>query len=200
MMEKDLDGNQEKWHSLLEEKGFDELIEVERVFVLSFGSKAQFDIERRALEEMRAEDNVLVPRALILEEEKRGFIAPIPLYQTLIAVAAAFLIGFILIRPGDTMMDTNANAELAKVDTVYLDKIQKDTIIKFEKEFVDRVVYVESETVVASLPSQTANQSGILSSNVTALPSLESMKLNNTGSSANDDETLFLVENFSLMD
>lgn len=199
-MEKDLDGNQEKWHSLLEEKGFDELIEVERVFVLSFGSKAQFDIERRALEEMRAEDNVLVPRALILEEEKRGFIAPIPLYQTLIAVAAAFLIGFILIRPGDTMMDTNANAELAKVDTVYLDKIQKDTIIKFEKEFVDRVVYVESETVVASLPSQTANQSGILSSNVTALPSLESMKLNNTGSSANDDETLFLVENFSLMD
>lgn len=197
-MDKQLTADQLTWQKLVGEKSLSQLSVSELEFIRKVGSEHDYILERRVYLEMGSTTNNIEPRPLILtDEKKRGIV--IPLYQTLIAIAASFVIGFFLMKSSEIGSEDPALNPTASVDTLYIDRIERDTVLRTETEFVDRVVYVQnpSSNIVQSNFNQ--EHRGIAfqeSSNM--IPELSTMKLNNGGRSALNDETMVLLDNFSL--
>ena len=75
---------------------------------------------------------------------------------------------------------------------------ERDTVHSVKKEFIDRIVYVDRVTPgIASANSSEKPRAVVLNENSSITPSLSEMQLENGGSSALNDETVLLVENFS---
>ncbi len=196
-MDKELTEDQSKWQKLVEEKSFSQLSKEELAFVQKYGSQIHYQLEYQILVEMRSESGAVELRPLILpKDEKRDVV--VPLYQAILAVAAAFVIGFLIMRTGQ-LQDLNlVGNTIASTDTLYIDRVERDTIVLTEKEIVDRIIYVRKRSDKALSPRLIQEQKGIvLKDTQEPIPVLSSMELNNGGNSALNDETFVLVENFS---
>lgn len=182
------------WQKLIESKDFNQLSNSEKAFVLGMSTENNFRLERTVLVEAKIAYQEIEPRPLILKEEKKAIV--IPLYQTILAVAASFVIGFLLFRSDGNTTEIVNGQSLATTDTVYVEKLVFDTIIQTKIEYIQLAVKQENRNEVQSVQSSD-NTSSVLSSQTSFEADLSSTTLANKGTSAANDETLVLMEDWA---
>jgi hypothetical protein len=185
------DKNNEMWQELIEAKDFDQLSNFEKAFVLGVSKENNFRLERAVLVESKMVHSEMEPLPFILVDEKKAIV--IPLYQTLLAVAASFVLGFLLFRSNGNRTEIGNNQVLATADTVYVEKLVLDTIIQTKTEYIQLAAKKIAPNKVQSVHS-TNNSSSVLSSQGSFESDLSSTTLANKGTSAANDETLVLME------
>ena len=190
-MEKNLNEQQERIQALIETKKFEALTAKEREFVLKHLSQEEYSLQHAILVESSELYDDHEPRPLILPQESKGIV--IPMYQAVAGIAAAIILSFFLFRGGEIKGETNESTLLATTDTVYVDKVVHDTVVEYQTKYVDRVVV---KTVEKSDGTATPVNSCGISISAPVLPSLNSMDLENRGTTAANDETLTLVDDF----
>ncbi|PHR31194.1 MAG: hypothetical protein COA38_08470 [Fluviicola sp.] len=181
------------WQKLIESKDFNQLSNSEKAFVLGMSTENNFRLERTVLVEAKIAYQEIEPRPLILKEEKKAIV--IPLYQAILAVAASFVIGFLLFRSDGNTTEIVNGQSLATTDTVYVEKLVFDTIIQTKIEYIQLAAKQENRNEVQSVPS-CDNTSSVLSSQGSFEADLSSTTLANKGTSAANDETLVLMEDW----
>lgn len=179
----------EKWQELIESKRFDELSDEQLMFVLANGGETQFKLEQLALQNVKELYVIPEPRSLNLSE-KKGII--IPLYQAILAVAAAVVLSFFAFRMNDTIV-VNTPMSMASADTVYIEKERIDTVLQTETKIVTHYVIVPSDCPTAKVQS---THSSLSNSQAPFNPDLNNLSLANKGRPASMDKTLGLVENW----
>lgn len=179
-----------QWQNLIESKDFDQLSNSEKAFVLGMSTESDFRLERTVLVESKMVYQEIEPRSLILNEEKKAIV--IPLYQTILAVAASFLIGFLLFRSDGNTTEIVNGQRLATTDTVYVEKLVLDTIIQTKVEYIQ----VAAEQTATNEVQPNENTCSVLSSQGSFEADLSAMTLANKGTSAANDETLVLMEDW----
>ena len=182
------------WQKLIESKDFNQLSNSEKAFVLGMSTENNFRLERTVLVEAKIAYQEIEPRPLILKEEKKAIV--IPLYQTILAVAASFVIGFLLFRSDGNTTEIVNGQSLATTDTVYVEKLVFDTIIQTKIEYIQLAAKQENRNEVQSVQSSD-NTSSVLSSQTSFEADLSSTTLANKGTSAANDETLVLMEDWA---
>ena len=187
--------NETMWQELIESTDFDQLSNSEKAFVLGLSTEDNFRLERSILLESKTVHEEIEPLALILEDEKKAIV--IPLYQTILAVAAAFVLGFLLFRSNENPAKIENNQVLAKADTVYVEKLILDTIIQTKTEYIQLAAKKSPNEVLPRQSNPSINNpSSVLSSQSSFQSDLSSTTLANKGTSAANDETLTLMENW----
>ena len=185
--------NDRLWQELIEAKDFDQLSNSEKAFVLGQSTENNFRMERTVLVESKIGYAEIEPRPLILEEEKKGLV--IPLYQTILAVAASFVLGFFFFRSNGTTTVIQKSQTLAAADTVYVEKLIVDTVIQTKTEYIRLAVKQNEQTNIEFQSTQAiGNPSSVLSNQASFEADLSSATLANKGTSAANDETLVLME------
>ncbi|MCJ8289514.1 MAG: hypothetical protein HRT58_07595 [Crocinitomicaceae bacterium] len=179
------------WQKLIESKDFDQLSNSEKAFVLGMSTENNFRLERTVLVESKIVYQEIEPRPLILTEEKKAIV--IPLYQAILAVAASFVIGFLLFRSDGNTTEIVNGQSLATTDTVYVEKLVFDTIIQTKIEYIQLAAKQGSTNEVQS----SDNTRSVLSSQSSFEADLSSTTLANKGTSAANDETLVLMEDWA---
>lgn len=183
--------NEEIWQELIESKDFDQLSNRENAFVLGRSTEANYQLERTVLLESKILHQEVEPLPLILEDEKKAIV--IPLYQTILAVAAAFVLSFLLFRSNGSTTGIQENQPLASTDTVYVEKQIIDTVFQTKTEYIKLVT---EKTIIkeANCPQSNDNMSAVLSNQSNFVSDLSATALANKGTSAANDETLVLME------
>ncbi|MDG1331875.1 MAG: hypothetical protein P8P74_06075 [Crocinitomicaceae bacterium] len=181
------------WQELVEAKDFDQLSNAENAFVLGISSEENYRLERSAILEAKVIYADANPRPLILEEVKKGIV--IPLYQTLIAVAASFVLGFFLFKSTQTTTETEKNPTLATTDTVYVEKQIIDTVIQTKTEYI-QLAAKQTDSKAVQVQSPKAAPSAVLGNQGDFETDLSAATLANKGKSAAKDETLIFVEDW----
>ena len=199
-MDKYLNDKEEQIQFLIETKQFSELSEEERALVLSELSEDEFILASLAIFESKSAYQELEARALVLPDEKKGVLIPIPLWQAIASVAAAVVISFFLFRTEKIVEVKVGDGLIAQVDTVYLEKTIVDTVVQYETKYIDRIIErtSNSDVVAAALNN---NQEIKLNSNSTRtqeLADLDPSKLENKGNSMANDETFSLIDGLIL--
>lgn len=181
----------EKWLELVETTRFEELTPAEIQFVEANGGESKFRLDQRAIND--AKDIYFIPEPRNLElNEKKGIV--VPLYQTLLAVAAAVVISFFVFRMNDTV-NVKFNQPIAIADTVYVEKTIVDTVVQAETKFLTKYITVPAD---CPSPSIKAAQPTFVKSQPNFNPDFSSLTLSNSGRPASKDETFNLVENWTL--
>lgn len=197
-MDKHLNEAEQRLLELVESTSFDQLSKEEKTFVLKHMSKEEYELRTIVLREGKNAYESLEPRKLLLEEEeKRGMLIPIPLYQTVGAVAAAFLIAFFLFKQSPEEIINSEAVPLAKVDTVYVEKVLHDTVVQYKTEYIDRVIR-EQISRNAEVIVESRERGSSMSSQSPSMPDLVEINLKNKGKSMQDDETLELVQGLAI--
>ena len=182
------------WQELIESKDFDQLSNGENAFVLGRSAEANYRLERAIIVEAKNLNEEVEPLPLILEEKKGAVV--IPLYQTILAVAAAFVLGFLLFRSTHDGGEIQQKQALSKIDTVYVEKQIIDTVIQTKTEYIQlaakkSVPEVQSTQIISTAPS------AVLSNQSNFEADLSSTTLVNKGTSAKNEKTLVLMESWS---
>lgn len=185
--------NEKLWQELIESKDFIELSSDEKTFVLSYSSEDNYKLERAVLVESKLLYHEDEPRSLILSHQKKGIV--IPLYQTIIAAAAAFVLAFLLFRSSTSPTEIVKNQILANTDTVYVEKLIIDTVIQTKTEYVQTAAkMVTSDIKPSTSPCESAPS--VLSNEGSFEADLRATTLANKGMSARNDATIVLMENW----
>lgn len=187
--------NEEMWQELIESKDFDQLSNRENAFVSGRSTEANYQLERTVLLESKMLHQEVEPRPLLLEDEKKAIV--IPLYQTILAVAAAFVVSFFLFRSNGNTTEIQKNQPLALTDTVYVEKQIIDTVIQTKTEYIN---FVTEKTIIQEVncPQSNENMSAVLSNQSNFEADLSATTLANKGTSAANDETLVLMEDWTV--
>ncbi|MFD1552056.1 hypothetical protein DNU06_00850 [Putridiphycobacter roseus] len=139
----------ESWITdLIENKDFNELSTLEQNHVLEHITAEDYALERAIIVESKqlfllADD--YEPKQWLNENRSGGFLsATIPLYQALLAIAAVFLLLYIVFPFTRVVTEENGSHLTAQVDTLWLETIRYDTVeVVLEKEVVkEKIVYV----------------------------------------------------------
>lgn len=184
------------WQELIESKDFEQLSNSEKAFVLGISTEKEYRAERNVIIESRNITNDLAPLPLVLPEDKRAIV--IPLYQTILAVAAAFVLGFFIFKSDNSDIEVNLNQTMANADTVYVEKIILDTIIETQTQ--TKYVLAENEGVSQTGTTRSERTNSLFSSQGAFEDDLSSVTLANKGTSAAKDETMILLEGWSATD
>ena len=144
-MEKNVKPNEWELQCLLEQKNFKELSAPEKRIVKELITAEEYEIRRQLIIEVKKESENIVPLPLVLTKKKVGVV--IPMYQTLLAVAATVLVMFFLKIPYTNMqyLEGSENIKYVSVtDTIKEIEYVYDTIYKeIEKtKTIERKVYV----------------------------------------------------------
>lgn len=144
-MEKNVKPNEWELQCLLEQKNFKELSAPEKRIVKELITAEEYEIRRQLIIEVKKESEDIVPLPLVLTKKKVGVV--IPMYQTLLAVAATVLVMFFLKIPYTNMqyLEGSENIKYVSVtDTIKEIEYVYDTIYKeIEKtKTIERKVYV----------------------------------------------------------
>lgn len=197
-MEKELNTNQEQLFALIESTPYEKLSSAEKSFVLNEISEQEYRLQHAILTKSDELDkNIPTPLPLVLEEKKSVLLTPVPLYQSLIGIAAAAVLLFFIL-PSGTKEIVTVTTPVAQVDTVYLEKQSIDTVVKIE--YRDRII----EKKIKQPRTDYKNYVSIekppvdLGVGLPQTPDLSSASLVNKGVSANGDETLELIRNFRM--
>lgn len=166
-MEHSLNENDIKWHDLVQRKDFEDLDERELHFVLSYSDEEDYRI-MRAIEVEAAimfteQTSPLKAPPLVLSNKKDTPLAlpiwkrGIPMYQTLLAVAASIMIMWFINNPAWLIVPFDKGSKIEYIshtDTVVETQLITDTI--FQYKYINNPVVVEKITYI-NLPSD--NQS-----------------------------------------
>ena len=177
------------WQELVESKDFDQLSNSEKAFVLGISNEESYSLERASILEAQMIYAEVEPRPLILEKEKKGIV--VPLYQTVVAVAASFVLGFFLFKSSQTSTEIGTNQALATADTVYVEKQIIDTVIQTKTEYIRLEA---KNTTTKDIQPVTSSPSAVLSNQTSFEADLSDATLANKGKSASNDETLVFME------
>lgn len=144
-MEKSVKPKEWKLQCLLEEKNFNELSVPEKRIVKGLITAEEYGIRRQLIIEAKKESENIIPLPLVLTKKKVGVV--IPLYQTVLAIAATVLFMFFLKIPYTNMqyLEGAENIKYVSVtDTIKEIEYVYDTIYKeIEKtKTIERKVYV----------------------------------------------------------
>jgi hypothetical protein len=180
------------WQELIESKDFDQLSNSEKAFVLGISNEENYRLERTTILEARIIYAEVEPHPLILEKEKKGIV--IPLYQTMMAVAASFVLGFFLFKSTQVSTGTEKGQPLAVIDTVYVEKQIIDTVIQTKTEYIQ--LAAKNTTSPKETQPTKPSPSAVLSSQTSFEADLSDATLANKGKSAANDETLVFMEDW----
>lgn len=192
-MDKELTNSEQKLFELLESKRFEELSDIERIFVSENCGKEEYKIRRQIIEQAEMfEDSAREPRPLLLPVTSNNKGIMIPLYQVLIGVAA-LLIFFFSIWPREEIdIRHSSTEEQQKIDTIYQTKLIYDTITRYipQIQMVEKII---RDTVLVFIPSTVDSEVPRLLdvNNTTALPDLTKDNLQNNGKSLKEDGMSF---------
>jgi hypothetical protein len=187
-MEKNLNEQQERLQTLLESKAFKALSDDERAFVLTHLSMEEYMLQHTILFESKELHDAYEPRALMLNEKKRGVV--IPLYQAIAGVAAAVIISFFIFRSETTTVLPEEKTILAQTDTVYVDKMLIDTVVEYRTRYIER----DAQTTYSNeVTSAQIDKTPAVSLSPPVLLQLSSMDLTNKGDAGINDESIGLL-------
>ena len=190
------ENNETIWQDLIESKDFDQLTNAEKSVVLGMSTESNYRLERAAIIEARSLYVTPEPKKLILDEKgKKGIV--IPLYQTIVAVAASFVVGFFLFKSTQTLPSDERVEPMAITDTVYVEKRVIDTVIQTRTEYVQLAAQNSSpKEIVPFSPDEKASPSAVLSNQTSFETDLSSATLSNKGKSASNDETFIFIDDW----
>lgn len=203
-MEKKITDREWELAQLLETKDFDLLSTAEQQFVLNEMSETEYSQRRKVLVQSSTWTHNEIPLPLILADEKSRWMIPIPLYQSIAAVAAVFLLTFFLFRSNGTMLAESYGNGLVAIDTVYVEKRITDTIVEYDTKYIERIIVKnespseESVQPMRSITQDSRKESPTSNRELPSLPDLSELSLENKGKSAMNDETFGLLEGYSL--
>lgn len=141
-MEKELNNDELALMELIESKSFDALNLKEQAFVLSLISKNEYEVQHDILKEVAHLEESTMARPLVLPT-KKGFV--VPLYQAIGGVAAAVVISFFVFKGDTYIYDSSESVQTARIDTLYIENTIVDTIIEYQKEYVDKIVVAQEK-------------------------------------------------------
>jgi len=190
-MDKELNNKQEILAHLIVNKEFEALTKEEKTLVLGEVTVADYSFRRKVLLESKDLYIIPTPNPLYLEK-KRGVV--IPLYQAVSGVAAAVIAMFFIMNSTVSQSNPNSTTLLAAADTVYIHKNSVDTVYEYKTEFIDRVVYRSAEKIEYQW-SEGLYKNG-LNNQSFELPDLSTLKLENLGSPAVNDQALIFLNDF----
>ncbi|MFK7785190.1 MAG: hypothetical protein AB8B56_08740 [Crocinitomicaceae bacterium] len=182
-----------KWQELIESKEFDQLSNAEKEMVLGMSNETNYRLERTLIVDAKSVYPEPEPRPLILEEEKKGIV--IPLYQMIVAVAAAFVLGFFLFKSTQTLPTDERVEPIAVTDTVYVEKKVIDTVIQMKTEYV-QLAAKSTRTEEVKSANDLNKPSAVLSSQTSFEADLSKVTLSNKGKSASNDETFIFIDDW----
>ncbi|MBL4862870.1 MAG: hypothetical protein JKY09_07640 [Crocinitomicaceae bacterium] len=196
-MDKHLNEQQQVLLTLLETKMFSELNSRDKELVINEMTREEYELQGRLISESTNLYEDAEPKPLVLQEEKKGLLIPIPLYQAIASIAATLVVSYFIFSSGPERLNEVEPITFASTDTVYIEKQIIDTLVEYRTKYVNRYINVQSEPdqVVQSIASDHSS-AGFLNTTIPDLPELKELDLVNLGSSMASDETLFLIEGF----
>jgi hypothetical protein len=201
-MDKHLNKIEEQLQKLILSKDFDELSSSEKSFVLHHSSAYDYQMERKIVldaESLFDDEDKIVPLPLAVqhEEEKKGLLAPIPLYQSVIlAVAAACIVFFFMPRTQVIEKNPETKTEyISKVDTIFQTIQNTDTIYQtIEKPvYLEKKIYVD-RYITANNPSSKNKEPQLFEIPKSNPIQLNMAELKNKGTSMKNDPTANLLQ------
>lgn len=199
-MDKYLNQEQEQIQFLIETKVYEDLSSDERKLVLKEMSSDEFKLRALAVTEAKFIYSDVEPHPLILKEEKKGVLIPIPLWQAAASVAAAVLISFFLFRTNETITIEKEAPLYAVADTVYIDRQIIDTVVEYKTQFVNRYISSNDDELitVSTVENKQIENLSTKSNTQQQIADLDPRKLENKGSSISNDETFSLIDGLVL--
>ena len=197
-MDKHLNQKEQQLQMLLLHKRFEALTEEERVFVLEEMTEADYRLESEIIhvapELFDETDEHTVPPLLLPAQHKKGLSRQMPVYQTLITVAATVILMWLII-PQSTITKVAAGEPeyVYQTDTVERIVVKHDTIY----QTVDKPVYIEKPIYVELTSTPLKEEPRLL--NATAnipVPELNRQSALNKGTSLNQDDISTLITTF----
>lgn len=195
-MDRELDKNSEKLFDLIESKNWNQLTLEEMQFVLLHMTEDEFHFQRQILIEADDifEENT-DPMPLILPAKKATPLLAmrIPLYQSILAVAATILV-FLMLWPKNQEIEQPVIRPIAQQPQEIKTNFVHDTIVKYITltQIAERVVY---DTITAVVQSNFKSEEPRLFQANNNLPILDLSpeKLEVRGSSLKDENTIGLL-------
>jgi hypothetical protein len=195
-MDRELDKNSEKLFDLIESKNWNQLTLEEMQFVLLHMTEDEFHFQRQILIEA---DDIFEenpdPKPLILPARKATSILAmrVPLYQSILAVAATILV-FLMLWPKNQEIEQPVIRPIAQQPQEIKTNFVHDTIVKYITltQIAERVVY---DTITAVVQSNFKSEEPRLFQANNNLPILDLSpeKLEVRGSSLKDENTIGLL-------
>ena len=202
-MDKHLTPTESKLHDLLNEKDYSDLSNTEVEFVLIHSSKEDYVLERAVILNAKTlfhEDEDVNPAPLIipLSYNNTGLNKEMPIYQSLLLVAATIII-MLMIFPvnNNTIIDGTKTEYIVNTDTIQIEKevIKYDTIYQTVEKpiYINKEVYVQSKYCIEPIQEEPR----LLNTNTRlSLPDLTKISTSNKGSSMKDDNLSSLIVEF----
>jgi hypothetical protein len=195
-MEREIDKNSEKLFDLIESKNWNQLSDEEMQFVLLHITEDEFHFQRQILVEADdIFDENSDPKPLLLPTKKVTpiFAIRIPLYQTILAVAATVLV-FLMLWPNNQEIEQPIIRSVAQQKQEIKTNFVHDTVVKYITltQIAERVVY---DTITAVVQSNFKSEEPRLFQANNNLPILDLSpeKLEVRGSSLKEENTIDLL-------
>ncbi len=195
-MDRELDKNSEKLFDLIESKNWNQLSQEETKFVLLHMTEDEYHFQRQILVEA---DDIFKenpdPKPIILPVRKATPILAmrVPLYQTILAVAATVLV-FLMLWPKNQEIKQPVIGPIAQQKQEIKTNFVHDTVVKYITltQIAERVVY---DTITAVVQSNFKSEEPRLFQANNNLPFLDLSpeKLEVRGSSLKDENTIGLL-------
>ena len=203
-MGKNLSKNESKLYELLQFKNFSDLDDSEQSFVLSVMTQVDYELEREVIvmaSTLFENEEIVVPIPLLILQKPNGVLfTSMPIYQSLLAVAAT-VIFMLLIFPIHTEGGSfiSKTEYIVKTDTVEIEKeiYKYDTIYQTVEKpiYIKQDVYVENNSVPCVDPIQEEPRL-FQTSQTMNLPDLTEQLITNRGTSLKDDNLSSLIVEF----
>ena len=195
-MEREIDKNSEKLFDLIESKNWNQLSDEEMQFVLLQMTEDEFHFQRQILVEADdIFDENSDPKPLLLPTKKVTpiFAIRIPLYQSILAVAATVLV-FLMLWPNNQEIEQPIIRPVAQQKQEIKTNFVHDTVVKYITltQIAERVVY---DTITAVVQSNFKSEEPRLFQANNNLPILDLSpeKLEVRGSSLKEENTIDLL-------
>lgn len=202
-MDKHLTTNESKLQELLHSKDYSDLTKDEAEFVKIQLSKEDYVLQRAVIYNAATlfdSDEKITPAPLVVPSKSHtgGLKKQIPIYQSLLLVAATVVIMLIIFPINNNTIIDGTNTEyIVNTDTIQVEKevIKYDTVYQTVEKpiYIEKEIYVESKPCIESIQEEPR----LLNANTTInLPELTQSSISNKGTSMKDDNLSSLIVEF----
>ena len=201
-MDKHLSPNESKLFDLLHTKNFSDLNSNNKAFVLKLTTQKEYELEREIIltaPQIFEDEETVKPLPLIIPAKSKGvLLTHMPLYKTLLAVAATviFMLLIFPIHKYNDLVKTRTEY-IVKMDTIEIEKqiYLHDTIY----QTIEKPIYIEKQIFAESNPCVKPIDEAprlLNSSPSLQLPELTTQIMESKGKSLKDDNLSSLIVEF----
>jgi len=200
-MDKHLSSNESKLFDLLHTKNFSDLNSNDKTFVLKQTTQKEYELERQIIltaPQVFEDEETAKPLPLIIPTSKGVLLTNMPLYKTLLVVAAT-VIFMLLIFPIHKYNDIvkTKTEYIVKTDTIEIEKqiYLHDTIY----QTIEKPIYIEKQIFAESNPCVKPIDEAprlLNSGSSLQLPELTTQIMEGNGKSLKDDNLSSLIVEF----